>query len=46
MGTESSDVVKFNLVPFLQGQMSIAKFKSAFNLLILCPRCLHCKTNQ
>ena len=35
MGGESSDVVRFDLGPLLQGQTMIAKLKSAYNLLIL-----------
>ena len=34
MGCESSDVVRFDLGPMLQGQMRVAKLKSAYNLLI------------
>ena len=33
MGCESSDVIRFDLGPLLQGQMRIAKLKSAYNLL-------------
>ena len=40
MGWESSDVVGFDLGPFVQGQMRTAKLKSAHNLLIIAPRCL------
>ena len=35
MGWESSDVVRFDLGPLLQGQTRIAKDKSAFNSFIL-----------
>ena len=38
MGWESSDVVKFDLEPLLQGQTRIARFKSAYNLLIIGPK--------
>ena len=38
MGWESSDVVRFDLGPLLQGQMRIAKLKSAYNSLIIGPR--------
>ena len=38
MGCESSDVVRFDLGPLLQGQMRIAKVKSAYNSLIIDPR--------
>ena len=34
MGWESSDVVRFDLGSLLQGQMRIAKLKSAYNSLI------------
>ena len=35
MGCESSDVVRFDLGPLLQGQTRIAKLKKAYNLLIM-----------
>ena len=35
MGCESSDVVRFDLGPLLQGQMRVAKLKSAYNVLII-----------
>ena len=38
MGWESSGVVAFDLGPLIQGQMSIAKLKSAYNSLIIGPR--------
>ena len=38
MGCESSDVVRFDLVSLLQGQMRVAKLKSAYNSLIIGPR--------
>ena len=38
MGWESSGVVVFELGHLLQGQMSIAKLKSAYNSLIIGPR--------
>ena len=37
MGWESSGVVGFDLGPLLQGQMRIAKLKTAYNCLIICP---------
>ena len=37
MGWESFGVVGFNLGPLLQGQTSIAKFRSAYNSLIIGP---------
>ena len=45
MGWESFDVVRFDLVPLLQGQTRIAKLKSAFNSLIIGPCSLQCETN-
>ena len=42
---ESSGVVGFDLGPLLQGQMSIAKLKSAYNSLITGPRGLGWYTN-
>ena len=40
MDWESSGVVGFDLGPLLQGQMKIAKLKSAYNSLIIGPRSL------
>ena len=37
---ESSGVVEFDLRPLLEGQMRTAKLKSAYNSLIIGPRCL------
>ena len=37
-GVETSGVVRFDLVPLLQGQARIAKLKSAYNSLIIDPR--------
>ena len=45
MDWESSDVVRFELGPLLQGQTRIAKVKSASNSLIIGPRGLQCETN-
>ena len=45
MGWESFYVVRFNIGPLLQGQTRIAKLKSAYILLIICPRGLQCETN-
>ena len=45
MGCESFDVVGFHLGLLLQGQMRIAKLKSAYNSLIIGPRGLQCETN-
>ena len=38
MAWESFGVVRFALGPLLQGQMRIAKLKSAYNWLIIGPR--------
>ena len=38
MGWESSDVVRIDLGPLLQGQTRIAKVKTAYNSLIIGPR--------
>ena len=45
MGWESSDVVRFDFEPILQGQTRIAKLKRAYNSLIIGPRGLQCETN-
>ena len=45
MGCESSDVVRFDLGPLLQGKTRIANLKSAYSSLIVDPRGLQCKTN-
>ena len=45
MGWESFGVVGFDLRPLLQGQMRIAKLKSAYNSLIIGPRGLGWQTN-
>ena len=45
MGSESSDVVRFDLGPPLQGQTRIGKLKSAYNSLIIGPRGLQYETN-
>ena len=39
-----SSVVRFELRTLLQGQMRIAKLKSAYNSLIIGPRGLKCET--
>ena len=38
MGWGSCGVLGYDLGPFLQGQMRIAKLKSVYNLLIIGPR--------
>ena len=38
MGWESPGVVGFDLGPLLQGQIRIAKLKSAYNSIIIGPR--------
>ena len=45
MGWESFDMVRFDRGPLLQGQTRMAKLKSAYNSLIIGPRCLQCETN-
>ena len=45
MGWEYFSVVGFDLGHLLQGQMTIAKLKSADNLLIIGPRGLQYETN-
>ena len=45
MGWVSFDVVRFDLGPLLQGQMRMAKLKSAYRLLIVGPRGLQFETN-
>ena len=45
MGWESSDVVRFDLGPLLQGQTRKAKLKSAYNSLIISPKVLGCETD-
>ena len=45
MGWESSGMVGFDLGPLLQGQMRIAKLKSAYNSLIIDPSGLGWGTN-
>ena len=45
MGWESFGVVEFDLGPLLQGQMSVAKLKSAYNSLSISPRGLGWYTN-
>ena len=38
MSWESSDVVRFDIEPLLQGQMKIAKLRSIYNSVIIGPR--------
>ena len=45
MGWESSDVVRFDLGSLFQGQMKIAKFKSAYNSPFNGPKGLQCETD-
>ena len=45
MGEKSSDEVRIDLGPLLQGQTRIAKLKGAYNSLIIGPRGLKCETN-
>ena len=45
MGCESSDVIRLDLGPLLQGETRTGKLKSAYNLLIIGPRGLQFETN-
>ena len=45
MGWESFEVVRFDHGPLLQGQMRIAKLKSAYNSVIIGARVLECQTD-
>ena len=45
MGGESSDVVRFDLVPLLQSQTMIVKLKSAYNSFVIGPRGLGWQTH-
>ena len=45
MGWESFGVFGFDLGPLLEGQTRIAKFKSAYNSLMIGPRGFQCKIN-
>ena len=45
MDWESFNAVRFDLGPLVQGQMRIAKLRSAYNSLIIGPRGLQCETN-
>ena len=45
MGWKCSGVFRFDLGPFLEGQMRITLIKSANNLLIIGPRGLQCDNN-
>ena len=45
MGWESYGVVRFDLGPLVQGQMRLAKLKSAYNSLIFGPRGLQYENN-
>ena len=44
MGWESSDVVRFDLGPFLQGSIRVAKLKSAYYSFVA-PRGSGCETS-
>ena len=46
MSLESFGVFGFDLGFLRQGQTRIAKFKSAYNSLIIDPRGLQCETNS
>ena len=45
MGWESFGVIGFDLWPFFQDQMRIAKINSVYILLIGIPRGLQCRTH-
>ena len=45
MGWKSANMVRFDPGTLLQGQMRIAKHKSAYNSLIIGPRGFEWKTN-
>ena len=45
MGWESSDLVRFDLEPLLQGQMRTAKLERVYDSFIIDPRGLQCETN-
>ena len=45
MGWESSDVIRFDVGPLLQGQTRIAKVKSIYNSLVIDPTGLQCEAN-
>ena len=45
MAWKSFGVVRFDLGPLVQGQMRIAKLKSAYNSLIIGHTGLGCETN-
>ena len=45
MGWESFGVVRFDLEPLVQGQTRMAKLKSAYIVLIICPKGLEYVTN-
>ena len=45
MGWQSSDVVRFDLGPLLQGLTRIPKLKSAYDSLIIGPRGLQFETH-
>ena len=48
MGWKSSDVLRFDRGPLIQGQMRTSKLKGSYNSLIIGPRGLQCKprTNE
>ena len=45
MGWKSSDVVRFDLSPLIEGQTRITKLKSSYNSFIVGPSDLQCETN-
>ena len=45
MGCESSDVVRFDFEPLVQGQTRTTKLKRVYNSFTIDPRSLQCETN-
>ena len=45
MGWESSDVVRFDLEPLIQGQTRTVKLKRVYKSFIIDPRGLQCETS-
>ena len=45
MGWESSNVVRIDIEPLLQGQTRTTKLKRVYNSFIIDPRGLQCETN-
>ena len=45
MDWESADMFRLDLRPLIQGQASVVKLKSAYDLLIIAPRFLEYEAN-